>query len=343
MTILLAMAGLGMQFNANQHAERTMDALPAGYYVAQIVNSEVKPTKTPGGARLNLQFKILQGDFAGRVTFGGYNVQNANPVTVNIAMEELAELSRAVGVPVWNDTQQLHGIPFNLKLKVVPPQNGYDEKNEPAQYKHISDMANVRYATKADIKQGAAPVGQAFGAQTAPQQNQPQQTNQQPQQPQGWGNNTQQQPAQTQQQPVQQPVQQQTQPQQPVQQPAQQEPQQGAVNFNQAAQSQPWGQNTQQQPAEQQPQQTAQQQVQQEQPVQQQQAQPQTQQQPQQPLEGEHIPANNGGQPSWATQKVQPGTEQPVQQNNAQKPVEQPDDIQQAAQSQTPPWKQQAQ
>lgn len=341
MTILLAMAGLGMQFNASQHAERTIDALPAGWYVGQIVNSEVKPTKTPGGARLNLQFKILQGDFAGRVTFGGYNVQNANPVTVNIAMEELAELSRAVGVPVWNDTQQLHGIPFNLKLKVVPPQNGYDEKNEPAQYKHISDMNNVRYATKADIKQGAAPVGAAFGAQTAPQQGgQPAQT--QPQQPQGWGNNTQQ-PAQTQQQPVQQPVQQQAQPQQTTQQPVQQEPQQGAVNFTQAAQTQPWGQNTQQQPTEQQPQQTAQQPVQQEQPVQQQQVQTQTQQQPQQPLEGEHIPANTGGQPSWATQQVQPGTEQPVQQNNAQQPVEQPDDIQQAAQSQTPPWKQQAQ
>ena len=329
MSLILGMAGIGVQFNAAQHAERTIDALPAGYYVAQIVNSEVKPTKTPGGARLNLQFKILQGDFAGRVTFGGYNIQNANPVTVSIAMEELAELSRAVGVPVWNDTQQLHGIPFNLKLKVKPPQNGYEESNEPAQYKHISDMTNVRYATKADIKMGAAPVGQAFGAQTAPQQGgQPAQTQTQPQ---GWGNNTQQQPTQTQQQPVQQQTQ---------QQPVQQEPQQGNVNFNQAAQSQPWGQNTQQQP-EQQPQQTAQQPVQEQQPVQQQQVEQQPQQQP---VQQEQPVQQNGGQPAWAQTQVQPGTEQQVQQpNNAQQPVEQPDDIQQAAQSQTPPWKQQAQ
>lgn len=331
MSMILAMAGIGMQFNAGDHKERQIDTVPDGWYPVQIVNSEIKPTKTPGGARLNLQFKVLQGDFAGRVIFGGYNVQNSNPVAVSIAMEELAELSRAVKVPVWNDTEQLHGIPFNLKVKVVK-QEGYDDKAEPKQYKAIEDMAGVRYATKADIKQGAAPVSGAFAQQPTQQAQpgwgQPQQTQQpqQPtQQPQGWG-----QPQQpVQQQPVQQPVQQ---PQQPVQDP-------GSVNFTQAAQTQPWGTAQQQQP---------QQQVQQAQPVQQQAQPQQTAQQPvqqQQPLEGEHIPAQpQTQQPTWAQQQVQPGSEQPVQQNTQQQPVqEQPDDIQQAAQSQTPPWKMQAQ
>lgn len=329
MSMILAMAGIGMQFNAGDHKERQIDTVPDGWYPVQIVNSEIKPTKTPGGARLNLQFKVLQGDFAGRVIFGGYNVKNSNPVAVSIAMEELAELSRAVKVPVWNDTEQLHGIPFNLKVKVVK-QEGYDDKAEPKQYKAIEDMAGVRYATKADIKQGAAPVSGAFAQQPTQQAQpgwgQPQQT-QQPQQqaqPQGWGQ-PQQQTVQ-QQQPAQQTVQQ---PQQPVQDP-------GSVNFTQAAQTQPWGtaQQSQQQP---------QQQVQQAQPVQQQTAQQPVQQQ--QPLEGEHIPAQpQTQQPTWAQQQVQPGSEQPVQQNTQQQTVqEQPDDIQQAAQSQTPPWKMQAQ
>lgn len=327
MSMILAMAGIGMQFNAGDHKERQIDTVPDGWYPVQIVNSEIKPTKTPGGARLNLQFKVLQGDFAGRVIFGGYNVQNSNPVAVSIAMEELAELSRAVKVPVWNDTEQLHGIPFNLKVKVVK-QEGYDDKAEPKQYKAIEDMAGVRYATKADIKQGAAPVSGAFAQQPTQQAQpgwgQPQQT-QQPQQqaqPQGWGQP--QQPVQQQQQAVQQP-------QQPVQDP-------GSVNFTQAVQTQPWG------TAQQQPQQP----VQQAQPVQQQAQPQQTAQQPvqqQQPLEGEHIPAQpQTQQPTWAQQQVQPGSEQPVQQNTQQQPVqEQPDDIQQAAQSQTPPWKMQAQ
>lgn len=240
------MAGLGMQFNAGQHAERQHNSLmPAGWYVVQIVNSEIKPTKTPGGARLNLQFKIMQGDFAGRVMFGGYNVKNANPVAVQIAMEELAELSRAVKVPVWNDTEQLHGIPFNLKVK-VRQQPGYEPNNEPQIYQAIDNMEGVVYATKADMAnlpkstpaaaaQSPAFGGGAFGGA--------QQQQQQPQQgfPGAFGQQPQQQQQQPQTQGFQQPQQQQ-QPQQPVQ----QQQQSGTVDFNSAAQSQPWATGAQQ-------------------------------------------------------------------------------------------------
>lgn len=234
------MAGLGMQFNAGQHAERQHNSLmPAGWYVVQIVNSEIKPTKTPGGARLNVQFKIMDGDFAGRVMFGGYNVKNANPVAVQIAMEELAELSRAVKVPVWNDTEQLHGIPFNLKVK-VRQQPGYEPNNEPQIYQALDNMEGVVYATKADMAnlpkstpaaaaQSPAFGGGAFGGA--------QQQQQQPQQgfPGAFGQQPQQQQQQTQTQGFQ-------------QQQQQQQPQQsGTVDFNSAAQSQPWATGAQQQ------------------------------------------------------------------------------------------------
>lgn len=234
------MAGLGMQFNAGQHAERQHNSLmPAGWYVVQIVNSEIKPTKTPGGARLNLQFKIMQGDFAGRVMFGGYNVKNANPVAVQIAMEELAELSRAVKVPVWNDTEQLHGIPFNLKVK-VRQQPGYEPNNEPQIYQAIDNMEGVVYATKADMANlpkstpAAAAQSPAFGGGAFGGAQQQQQQQQQQGFPGAFG----QQPQQQQQQPQTQGFQQQQQQQQ--QQPVQQQQQSGTVDFNSAAQSQPW-------------------------------------------------------------------------------------------------------
>ena len=296
------MAGLGMQFNAGQHAERQHNSLmPAGWYVVQIVNSEIKPTKTPGGARLNLQFKIMQGDFAGRVMFGGYNVKNANPVAVQIAMEELAELSRAVKVPVWNDTEQLHGIPFNLKVK-VRQQPGYEPNNEPQIYQAIDNMEGVVYATKADMANlpkstpAAAAQSPAFGGGAFGGTQQPQQ---QPQQgfPGAFGQQPQQQQQQPQTQGFQQQVQQQ-QPQQPVQQ--QQQPQQsGTVDFNSAAQSQPWANGAQQQ-TQQQPNWATQQ-------VQPGAEQPQTQ-------------AQNTGTANHAEPEVQ-------------------DDIAKAAQTKTPPWK----
>lgn len=294
------MAGLGMQFNAGQHAERQHNSLmPAGWYVVQIVNSEIKPTKTPGGARLNLQFKIMQGDFAGRVMFGGYNVKNANPVAVQIAMEELAELSRAVKVPVWNDTEQLHGIPFNLKVK-VRQQPGYEPNNEPQIYQAIDNMEGVVYATKADMAnlpkstpaaaaQSPAFGGGAFGGA--------QQQQQQPQQgfPGAFGQQPQQQQQQPQTQGFQQPQQQQ-QPQQPVQ----QQQQSGTVDFNSAAQSQPWATGAQQPQQTQQPNWATQQ-------VQPGAEQPQTQ-------------AQNTGTANHAEPEVQ-------------------DDIAKAAQTKTPPWK----
>lgn len=296
------MAGLGMQFNAGQHAERQHNSLmPAGWYVVQIVNSEIKPTKTPGGARLNLQFKIMQGDFAGRVMFGGYNVKNANPVAVQIAMEELAELSRAVKVPVWNDTEQLHGIPFNLKVK-VRQQPGYEPNNEPQIYQAIDNMEGVVYATKADMTnlpkstpaaaaQSPAFGGGAFGGA--------QQQQQQPQQgfPGAFGQQPQQQQQQTQAQGFQQ-QQQQQQPQQPAQQPQQS----GTVDFNSAAQSQPWATG-----AQQPQQQTTQQPNWATQQVQPGAEQPKTQ-------------AQNTGAANHAEPEVQ-------------------DDIAKAAQTKTPPWK----
>lgn len=296
------MAGLGMQFNAGQHAERQHNSLmPAGWYVVQIVNSEIKPTKTPGGARLNLQFKIMQGDFAGRVMFGGYNVKNANPVAVQIAMEELAELSRAVKVPVWNDTEQLHGIPFNLKVK-VRQQPGYEPNNEPQIYQAIDNMEGVVYATKADMANlpkstpAAAAQSPAFGGGAFGGTQQPQQ---QPQQgfPGAFGQQPQQQQQQPQTQGFQQ-QQQQQQPQQPVQQ--QQQPQQsGTVDFNSTAQSQPWANGAQQQ-TQQQPNWATQQ-------VQPGAEQPQAQ-------------AQNTGTANHAEPEVQ-------------------DDIAKAAQTKTPPWK----
>lgn len=229
MNLLGLMAGIGMSFNSNDFAERThVSVVPPGWYITQIVDSKLVPTKTPGGARLNLQFKILQGDFAGRMVFQGYNVKNANPVAVNIAMEELAELSRAVGVPVWNDTEQLHGIPFNMKVK-CKAEPGYDVRNEPQIYQHIQNMDNVVYATKEDIglipkAVPAAPTGGgAFGSGAAKPAQPAAAFGQQPAMPTG-ANAFGQQQAPVQQQQIQ----------QPQAQPA------GAVNFTQAAQQQPW-------------------------------------------------------------------------------------------------------
>lgn len=331
-------------FNAGQHNPSTaFDVLPAGWYVAQVVKSEIKPTSKPGGARLNLQFQILNAPAAGRVVFGGYNIKNDNPVAVEIAMNELAALSNAINTPVWNQTEELHGKPFHLKIKIVKDSTGqYEDKNEPNGYKKVSEPVKLIDS----LATGPAPAGQAFGAPAqsvpaggfgapgvAPAANQgfgapaagaPSNAAQQPQQAAPAVN---QQPwAQQPQQQVQQPAQEQAAPVQQNQQPAAQPA--GQQDFAAAAASQPWSQPAQQQqqaaPVEQQQQAAAQ-------PVAEQQAAPQTEQ-------------ATAQQPAWAQNTVQPGSEQPAQQQQAAAQQQAPQDaVAEAAQAAVPPWARQPQ
>lgn len=128
------MAQLPSAFNA-QKAEKMNDfsPIPEGDYIAQIVKSELKkckPTaKDPSGQYIQLQFKIIQGESAGRLLFTNLNIINKNPQAVEIAYKELATIAEACGKPVVQDTQELHGIPMTIKVGLTaatpqrPPQN----------------------------------------------------------------------------------------------------------------------------------------------------------------------------------------------------------------------------
>jgi len=59
------MAYIGMQFDANQVEPSTsFDVIPAGKYHVQIVNSEMRPTKSGTGRYLWLELSIMDGPHA---------------------------------------------------------------------------------------------------------------------------------------------------------------------------------------------------------------------------------------------------------------------------------------
>ena len=116
---------------ANQEAMDDFSVVPASTYNAQVVKSDVVPTKKKDGTRMNLQFKIIDGEFKGRIIFAGYNIDNPNPDAVAISRKEVKSLCDAIGKPDGiTDTNQLHNIPLQIKLKIVPAKDGYPEKNE---------------------------------------------------------------------------------------------------------------------------------------------------------------------------------------------------------------------
>jgi hypothetical protein len=92
------MADFGLTFDASQIEPNTgYDVLPPGKYLAQIVSSEMRPTKDGQGQYLFLEIDILDGQYRGRKLFDRINLVNANHTAVEIAMRTLSSLCRAVG------------------------------------------------------------------------------------------------------------------------------------------------------------------------------------------------------------------------------------------------------
>lgn len=129
-----------ISFNAANVAPSTsFDLLPAGWYNAVVAESTIKPTKSGSGQVLNLQFRVLDGQFANRVVFGRINVQNQNPVAEEIGQRDLSSLCHAVGVLQLTDTAQLHNKPVQIKVKVRKDDTGqYEDSNEISQYKAVA-------------------------------------------------------------------------------------------------------------------------------------------------------------------------------------------------------------
>lgn len=151
-----------LNFNAQTVAPNSaFEPLPAGWYNVKITDSEMKPTKAGDGSFLALTMEVLDGQHAGRKVFTNLNLDNKNPVAVKIAYEQLSALCHVTGVIQCNESQQLHGIPFQAKLSVRPA-GEYDASNE------VKGFRDQYGRDPKDIIAGNAPAGGA-AALGAPQ------------------------------------------------------------------------------------------------------------------------------------------------------------------------------
>lgn len=142
------MAIFAQTFDANSVEPSNFDVFPAGKYLAQIVSSEMRPTKDGRGQYLFLELDILEGQFVGRKLFDRLNLVNDNPDTVDIATRTLSSICRATGQMQVKDSEQLHLIPLIADVRVRPPKGQYGESN------------SIRYLPR----NAAAPATRAPGA-----------------------------------------------------------------------------------------------------------------------------------------------------------------------------------
>lgn len=115
------MASLNGTFDATEVAPAVpLEVLPPGKYLAQLIESEMLPTKAGDGQFLKLVFEVLEGPATRRKIFDQLNLVNRNDQTVEIAQRTLSAICHAVGQVQVSDSEQLHFKPLVVTLKVEP-------------------------------------------------------------------------------------------------------------------------------------------------------------------------------------------------------------------------------
>ena len=108
----------------------SISPVPAGIYVAQVVDSDVKPLKSGNGDALSLTFKILDGPHINRQVWASLNIRHSNAQAQQIAQAQLSALCHAAGVIRLQDSAMLHNRPVRIRVKVREADGQYAARNE---------------------------------------------------------------------------------------------------------------------------------------------------------------------------------------------------------------------
>lgn len=130
------MAQFNFDTNTVEKRESNYELLPAGWYTAQVTESEIVKLNSGNGSALKLTIEVVQDGHRGRKVWARLNVQHSNPVAEKIAQEQLRELCDSIGVVRMQDTVELHNKPFAVKLKIRKDTAGqYEDQNEVTGFK----------------------------------------------------------------------------------------------------------------------------------------------------------------------------------------------------------------
>lgn len=148
------MAQLGASFDATQvDPAGDRSVLPAGEYLAAIVKSEKRDSKSGGGSYINLEYEVMDGPAKGRRFWSMLNLWNSNAQAVEIAQRELSAICHACGKLRVADTEDLHAIPMLVKIKVESSKE-YGEQNRVTAHKAATATASTPPPAAAGGKRG---------------------------------------------------------------------------------------------------------------------------------------------------------------------------------------------
>lgn len=131
------MANLGYEYDENNTKE-VYEIIPTGWYPAMIITSEMKKTKNGSGQYLQLSWQILDGQYKGRTVFDRLNLINPNQEAVRIARQQLDKIRYSTARTQARDSQELHNIPVQIRVKIQPAKGDWEASNVVGNYKPIN-------------------------------------------------------------------------------------------------------------------------------------------------------------------------------------------------------------
>ncbi len=120
------------------------DPLPNGWYGAEIIESDWVISATDN-RYLSLTFQINDdggaGQYIGRRVWGNLNLEHSTESVKEIAKQQYGNLVRSLKLAGVADSDEMHGIPVDIKLSIEEGRDGYGPKNKIQAFRTSSGAA----------------------------------------------------------------------------------------------------------------------------------------------------------------------------------------------------------
>jgi len=145
--------------------------IPAGDYLVAATQITLDDNRARTGKIIKVTFTVTEGNYAGRMIFENFNVQNPNPKAVSIALQNIKAWCIACGLTgnehlTMGMVRGLMGQEFLATVKIDPAKNGYDAQNRIKKFAKLSGTQAAPVATH--LTPAPASVSQPVSASTAP-------------------------------------------------------------------------------------------------------------------------------------------------------------------------------
>lgn len=140
-------------------ADAGFDALPAGPYMTQVSNAEVKTTKAGNGRYISVELEVTEPKaFSGRKVWDNFNIQNPSEDATKIGKANLKGFMVAAGhknPDVLRDVNELIGLRVVATLIIKKDPNWGEgnqvKKYEPATTAEVSQATQIGSPAQQDI------------------------------------------------------------------------------------------------------------------------------------------------------------------------------------------------